>query len=85
MFGFLKKFFGLDKETMKEANVQLEQSAPYKVETPVPTPAPQPEVVPAESVVITVVEEKPAKAKRKPAAKKATGEKKPRAKRSKNV
>lgn len=85
MFGFLKKFFGLDKETMKEANVQLEQSAPYKVEPPVPTPAPQPEVVPAESVVITVVEEKPVKAKRKPAAKKTAGEKKPRAKRSKNV
>ena len=95
MFGFLKKFFGMDKETVKEANVQLEQSAPYKVEPPVPTPAPQPEVTPVESVVITVVEEKPVKTRKKPAAKKsdnkkpaamkAAGEKKPRAKRSKNA
>lgn len=81
MFGFLKKFFGIDKETLKEANVQLEQPAPYKVEPPLPEPTP----APAETVVIKVVEEKPAKAKRKPAAKKATGEKKPRAKRSKNT
>jgi hypothetical protein len=36
MFGFLKKLFGLDPETNKEAGVQIEQvSAPYKVETPV--------------------------------------------------
>jgi hypothetical protein len=33
MFGYLKKLFGFDKETMKEAGVQIEQ-APYKVETP---------------------------------------------------
>jgi hypothetical protein len=34
MFGFLKKLLGLDKETMKEAGVQIEQ-VPYKVEPPV--------------------------------------------------
>jgi hypothetical protein len=31
MFGFLKKLLGLDKETMKEAGVQIEQ-VPYKTE-----------------------------------------------------
>ena len=85
MFGFLKKFFGMDKETLKEANVQLEQPAPYKVEPPLPEPTPAPVPAQAETVVIKVVEEKPAKAKRKPAARKTTGEKKPRAKRSKNT
>jgi hypothetical protein len=36
MFGFLKKLFGNDPETNKEAGVQIEQlSAPYKVEAPV--------------------------------------------------
>jgi hypothetical protein len=34
MFGFLKKLFGFDQETMKEAGVQIEQ-VPYKVEPPV--------------------------------------------------
>lgn len=34
MLGFLKKLFGFDKETMKEAGVQIEQ-VPYKVEPPV--------------------------------------------------
>jgi hypothetical protein len=34
MFTFIKKLFGFDQPTMKEAGVQLEQ-APYKVETPV--------------------------------------------------
>jgi hypothetical protein len=37
MFNFFKKLFGFDKETMKDANVQLEQQAPYKVEPPVIT------------------------------------------------
>jgi hypothetical protein len=36
MLGFLKKLFGFDKETMKDAGVQIEQ-APYKVEPPEPT------------------------------------------------
>jgi ribosomal protein L12E/L44/L45/RPP1/RPP2 len=36
MFGFLKKLFGGDSETNKEAGVQIEQAAtPYKVEPPV--------------------------------------------------
>jgi hypothetical protein len=46
MFGFLKKIFGFDQETMKEAGVQIEQ-APYKTE---------PAVIPpggAEAVVVT--------------------------------
>jgi hypothetical protein len=34
MFGFLKKLFGGDQETNKEAGVQIEQM-PYKVEPPV--------------------------------------------------
>lgn len=37
MFNFFKKFFGFDKETMKEANVQIEQLAPYKIEPPLTT------------------------------------------------
>lgn len=32
MFGFIKKIFGFDKETLKDAGVQIEQKAPYKVE-----------------------------------------------------
>jgi hypothetical protein len=31
MFTFIKKLFGFDKETMKDAGVQIEQ-APYKIE-----------------------------------------------------
>lgn len=34
MFTFIKKLFGFDQPTMKEAGVQLEQ-APYKVEGPI--------------------------------------------------
>ena len=34
MFGFLKKLFGGDTETNKEAGIQIEQ-VPYKVEPPV--------------------------------------------------
>jgi len=34
MFGFLKKLFGGDAETNKQAGVQIEQ-VPYKVEPPV--------------------------------------------------
>ena len=37
MFNFFKKLFGFDKETMKDANVQLEQQAPYKIEPPAVT------------------------------------------------
>lgn len=40
MFTFIKKLFGFDQPTMKEAGVQIEQ-APYKVPEPVavtPTP-----------------------------------------------
>jgi hypothetical protein len=42
MFTFIKKLFGFDQPTMKEAGVQLEQ-APYKVEVPPEpiTPSPQ--------------------------------------------
>jgi hypothetical protein len=34
MFGYLKKLFGFDKDTMKEAGVDLEK-VPYKIEKPV--------------------------------------------------
>ena len=69
MLSFLKKLFGLDKETMKEANVQLEQGAPYKVEPP----ALEPEVIPkAEAVAV-----EPAKPAAMTAKKKPQGPKKP--------
>jgi hypothetical protein len=47
MFGFLKKLFGGDAETNREAGVQIEQ-VPYKVEPPVIVPASY-----AEAVVVT--------------------------------
>lgn len=90
MFGFLKKFFGMDKDTMKAAGVHLEQPAPYKVETPtVVALGEPPATVVVPSTVTLAVEgagaveipaEKPAKKLR---AKKAAGEKKPREKRIK--
>lgn len=74
MFGFLKKLFGFDKETMKEAGVQIEQ-APYKVEPPVleekvAAVNAQPIEKPVQEA--PKVEAKPAK---KPAAKKAAPKK----------
>lgn len=76
MFGFLKKLFGFDQETMKEAGVQIEQ-APYKVETPVQ--ADKVAEVNAQPVQKPVQEapkaaEKPAK---KPAGKKPAVKKEP--------
>ena len=72
MLGFLKKLFGFDKETMKDAGVQIEQQAPYKVEPP----APEPEVVPKAEVIATPVKTAPAIEAEKPAA--MTAKKKPR-------
>lgn len=74
MFTFIKKLFGFDQATMKDAGVQVEQ-APYKVEaapvaesTPiivVETPAPvNPQITDA-------VTQAPAKKPRKPRAPKA--------------
>jgi len=51
MFAFLKKLFGLDKETMKQAGVQIEQ-VPYKIEEP------EPEVVPKAEAVVEVTKPK---------------------------
>jgi hypothetical protein len=91
MFGFLKKLFGFDKETMKEAGVQVEQaSAPYKVPeptTPVPTLVDKVAEVNSKPIEKPVQEAaKPAPAKkrggRKPAAKKETAPKKEPAKRA---
>jgi len=48
MFTFIKKLFGFDQPTMKEAGVQIEQ-APYKVPEPV---APTPVVAVSDTVVI---------------------------------
>ncbi len=50
MFTFIKKLFGFDQPTMKEAGVQIEQ-APYKVPEPV-TPPPSPVVAVSDTVVI---------------------------------
>jgi len=71
MFGFIKKLFGGTTVTNKEAGVQLEQSAPYKVPEPAAT-TPIPLVVDkaTEAVVKSLV--KPA-AKKKYHAKKKAG------------
>jgi hypothetical protein len=81
MFGFIKKLFGFDDKTLKDAGVQLEQ-VPYKVEAPVdvavsqePTPvavAVDPTVNPVISTnnEVVVVKEVPAKSPKKPAPKK---------------
>lgn len=70
MLGFLKKLFGMDKETMKNAGVQIEQQAPYKVE---------PVAVVVETVAIKEVPAKKTKVDQvKPtASKKPRGPKKP--------
>jgi hypothetical protein len=75
MLGFLKKLFGMDKETMKDAGVQLEQpSAPYKVEPPATTPIPLVvEKLEVKEVIAVPVEEKKVEAK----VKKPRGPKKP--------
>ena len=91
MFNFIKKLFGFDKETMKEAGVQTEQ-APYKVEAPVvdladiaiaqrPAPAVEPApVVEAAPAVEPAPAKKPRKTRaEKPAAEKAAKPKKPAA------
>jgi hypothetical protein len=78
MFGFLKKLLGLDKETMKEAGVQIEQ-VPYKVEPPVlENKVAAVNAQPIEKPVQEAPAAKPAKkpATRKPAPKK-DGAKKP--------
>jgi hypothetical protein len=80
MFTFIKKLFGFDQPTMKEAGVQIEQ-APYKVPEPVAvTPIPLAvEVVPVvESLATPVVAEtkvEPAQKPRRPRAPKVVAEK----------
>jgi hypothetical protein len=74
MFGFLKKLLGLDKETMKEAGVQIEQ-VPYKTE-----PLVLEEKVAAVNAqpIEKPVQEAPAKKPvKKPATKKAAPKKEP--------
>jgi len=70
MFGFLKKLFGGDPETNKEAGVQIEQ-VPYKAEPPVLVD--KVAAVNAQPVK-KPVQEAPAK---KPATKKAAPKKEP--------
>ena len=90
MFGFLKKLFGGDSETNKEAGVQIEQVS-YKVEPPVLVDkvaavndqpiqkpvqeAPKTEVKPAKKPAT-----KKAAPKKEPAKKPATRGRKPKAK-----
>jgi hypothetical protein len=80
MFTFIKKLFGFDQPTMKEAGVQIEQ-APYKVPEPVAvTPIPLAvEVVPVvESLATPVVSEtkvEPVQKTRRPRAPKVVAEK----------
>jgi hypothetical protein len=89
MFTFIKKLFGFDQPTMKEAGVQLEQ-APYKIEQPIPAGdiVPQPIIVegaglvepaatPVTSQITDAVTQKaePAKKARKPRAPKVVAEK----------
>jgi hypothetical protein len=84
MFGFLKKLFGFDKETMKEAGVQIEQ-APYKAEPPVlKDKVAAVNAQPVEKPVAPKVEAEPAKKRggRKPAAKKEPAPKKEPAKKA---
>jgi hypothetical protein len=87
MFGFLKKLFGGDAETNKEAGVQIEQ-VPYKVEPPagsmIPTAPVENKVATVNSQPITkesvAVKPKVAKTPAKPKPAK-TAAKKPAAKR----
>lgn len=74
MLGFLKKLFGLDKETMKGAGVQLEQ-APYKVETPQAVGIDVYQPMPTE--VVEAKEVEPAKPAAMTAKKKPRGSRKP--------
>jgi hypothetical protein len=90
MLGFLKKLFGGDPETNKEAGVQIEQ-VPYKVEAPVQVDRvaevnAQPVKKPVQEA--PKVEEKPAKkaagkktsTKKEPVKKAASRGRKPKAK-----
>lgn len=70
MFEFLKKLFGFDKETMKDARVQIEQ-APYKVEPPIV----QEEVKPFNEEPPPAPVVKPAKEKKPRGPKKPQGQK----------
>jgi hypothetical protein len=72
MFGFLKKLFGGDPETNKEAGVQIEQ-VPYKVEPPVL--ADKVAEVNAQPIQKTVQDAPAAKPVKKPATKKPTPKK----------
>jgi hypothetical protein len=74
MFGFLKKLLGLDKETMKEAGVQIEQ-VPYKVEPPVLEE--KVAAVNSQPIKKPVQEAPAAKPAKKPATKKAAPKKEP--------
>ena len=86
MFNFIKKLFGFDQATMKEAGVQTEQ-APYKVETPPVLDTPLPAEVPAvetataipeavnNQITDAVTQSAPAKKERKPRAQKPVKEK----------
>jgi hypothetical protein len=74
MFGFLKKLFGGDPETNKEAGVQIEQ-VPYKTEPPVLVDkVAAVNAQPVEKPVQEAPAKKPAK---KPATKKAAPKKEP--------
>jgi len=74
MFGFLKKLLGFDKETMKEAGVQIEQ-VPYKVEPPVLEK--KVAAVNAQPIQKPVQEAPATKPAKKPATKKAVPKKEP--------
>jgi hypothetical protein len=74
MFGFLKKLFGGDPETNKEAGVQIEQ-VPYKTEPPVLVD--KVAAVNAQPIEKTVQEAPAAKPAKKPATKKAAPKKEP--------
>jgi hypothetical protein len=74
MFGFLKKLFGGDPETNKEAGVQIEQ-VPYKTEPPVLVD--KVAAVNAQPVEKPVQEASAAKPAKKPATKKAAPKKEP--------
>lgn len=95
MFAFIKKLFGFDEKTLKDAGVQIEQ-APYKVEAPVvvsvdPTVNPVVSTTKEEVVVKEVpanttqaAKETPAeKPKKKPAQKKPSSGGKPRGRKPK--
>lgn len=80
MLGFLKKLFGMDKETAEAAGVQIEQ-VPYKIEPPVEATV-TPIVEKVEVKEVAVEEKKPAAmtAKKKPRGPKKPQGPKPAAK-----